>query len=113
MALIYNVLQQGKQVIVLIPEIALTYQTVSRFYSRFGRRICVMHSRLSAGEKCDQFERARNGETDIMIGARSALLLRRFPLLDSSSSMRSMRVLIRVRRRRATMQAMWLKNWPR
>ena len=73
MALIDHVLQQGKQVIVLIPEIALTYQTVSRFYSRFGRRICVMHSRLSAGEKCDQFERARNGETDIMIGARSAL----------------------------------------
>lgn len=73
MALIDNVLQQGKQVIVLIPEIALTYQTVSRFYSRFGSRICVMHSRLSAGEKCDQFERARNGETDIMIGARSAL----------------------------------------
>ncbi len=73
MALIDHVLQQGKQVIVLIPEIALTYQTVSRFYSRFGERICVMHSRLSAGEKCDQFERARKGETSIMIGARSAL----------------------------------------
>ena len=73
MAMIDHVLKQQKQVIVLIPEIALTYQTVSRFYSRFGSRICVMHSRLSAGEKCDQFERARKGETDIMIGARSAL----------------------------------------
>ncbi|MFR5296154.1 MAG: DEAD/DEAH box helicase [Clostridium sp.] len=73
MALIDHVLLQGKQAIVLIPEIALTYQTVSRFYSRFGNRICVMHSRLSAGEKCDQFERAAKGETDIMIGARSAL----------------------------------------
>ena len=73
MELMERVLKEGKQVIVLIPEIALTYQTVSRFYSRFGSRICVMHSRLSAGEKCDQFERARNGETDIMIGARSAL----------------------------------------
>ncbi len=73
MAMIDHVLRQGRQIIVLIPEIALTYQTVSRFYSRFGDRICVMHSRLSEGERCDQFERAKRGETDIMIGARSAL----------------------------------------
>ena len=73
MAMIDHVLAEGKQVIVLIPEIALTYQTVMRFYRRFGKRICVMHSRLSAGERCDQFERAKRGETDIMIGARSAL----------------------------------------
>lgn len=73
MAMIDHVLAQGKQVIVLIPEIALTYQTVMRFYRRFGKRICVMHSRLSAGERYDQFERAKRGETDIMIGARSAL----------------------------------------
>lgn len=73
MALIEHVLAKKRQVIVLIPEIALTYQTVSRFYNRFGNRICVMHSKLSAGEKCDQFERAKRGETDIMIGARSAL----------------------------------------
>lgn len=73
MAMIDHVLAQGKQVIVLIPEIALTYQTVMRFYRRFGSRICVMHSRLSAGERYDQFERAKKGETDIMIGARSAL----------------------------------------
>ena len=73
MAMIDHVLAEGRQAIVLIPEIALTYQTVMRFYQRFGSRICVMHSRLSAGEKYDQFERARRGETDIMIGARSAL----------------------------------------
>ncbi|MDO5406537.1 MAG: primosomal protein N' [Eubacteriales bacterium] len=73
MDMIDHVLAQGRQVIVLIPEIALTYQTVMRFYRRFGSRICVMHSRLSAGERYDQFERAKNGETDIMIGARSAL----------------------------------------
>lgn len=73
MAMIDHVLAQGRQAIVLIPEIALTYQTVMRFYHRFGSRICVMHSRLSAGEKYDQMERARRGETDIMIGARSAL----------------------------------------
>ncbi len=73
MAMIEHVLAAGRQAIVLIPEIALTYQTVMRFYKRFGERICVMHSRLSAGERYDQFERARRGETDIMIGARSAL----------------------------------------
>ena len=73
MAMIEHVVAQGKQAIVLIPEIALTYQTVMRFYRRFGIRICVMHSRLSAGERYDQLERAKRGETDIMIGARSAL----------------------------------------
>ena len=73
MAMISHVLAQGRQVIVLIPEIALTYQTVMRFYERFGERICVMHSRLSAGERYEQFERAKKGKTDIMIGARSAL----------------------------------------
>ena len=73
MAIIEHVLKRGKEVIVLIPEIALTYQTVMRFYRRFGEKICVMHSRLSAGERYDQFERARKGETSIMIGARSAL----------------------------------------
>ena len=73
MAMIDHVLRQEKEVIVLIPEIALTYQTVMRFYRRFGEKICVMHSRLSAGERYDQFERARRGETSIMIGARSAL----------------------------------------
>lgn len=73
MAMMDEILAEGRQVIVLIPEIALTYQTVMRFYQRFGKRICVMHSRLSAGERYDQFERAKRGETDIMIGARSAL----------------------------------------
>ena len=61
------------QVIVLIPEIALTYQTVMRFYGRFGNRVSIINSRLSAGERYDQFERARSGDIDIMIGPRSAL----------------------------------------
>ncbi|MGL5435056.1 MAG: replication restart helicase PriA [Lachnospiraceae bacterium] len=73
MAMMDEVLKQGRQVIVLIPEISLTYQTVMRFYQRYGDRISVMHSRLSAGERYDQFKRASNGETDIMIGPRSAL----------------------------------------
>ena len=73
MELMEEVLQHGEQVILLIPEISLTLQTVSRFYARFGDRIAVMHSRLSDGERWDQFERARKGEASIMIGARSAL----------------------------------------
>ena len=73
MEMISHVLKQGRQVIVLIPEISLTYQTVMRFYRRFGACISVMHSRLSAGERWDQYERARQGETQVMIGARSAL----------------------------------------
>ncbi len=73
MELIDHVLQNDRQVIVLIPEISLTYQTVMRFYRRFGEKICVMHSRLAAGERYDQFERARQGKTQVMIGARSAL----------------------------------------
>jgi len=73
MELIEHVLAQGKQAIVLIPEISLTYQTVMRFYRRFGNRVSIINSRLSAGERYDQLERAARGEIDIMIGPRSAL----------------------------------------
>lgn len=73
MEMIDCVVKQGRQAIVLIPEIALTYQTVMRFYKRFGNQVCVMHSKLSQGERYDQFERAKNGEATIMIGPRSAL----------------------------------------
>lgn len=73
MELIAYAASRGQQAIVLIPEIALTYQTVLRFYRRFGDRVSVINSRLSAGERYDQFERARKGELDVMIGPRSAL----------------------------------------
>lgn len=73
MELIDHVRGMGKQVILLIPEIALTYQTVMRFCRRFGSQVSFINSRLSAGEKYDQFERARKGEIQIMIGPRSAL----------------------------------------
>ena len=73
MELIAHVLGAGRQVIVLIPEISLTWQTVMRFYSRFGNRVSVMNSRMSAGERYDQYERARTGDIDIVIGPRSAL----------------------------------------
>lgn len=73
MELIAAAVRRGKQAIVLIPEIALTFQTVMRFYSRFGERVSILNSRMSAGERYDQFERAKNGELDVMIGPRSAL----------------------------------------
>lgn len=73
MNLIAGCLVRGKQAVMLIPEIALTYQTVIRFYRRFGNRVSVLHSGLSAGEKYDQCERAKNGDIDVIIGPRSAL----------------------------------------
>ena len=71
--LIARAIGQGKAAIVLIPEIALTYQTVMRFYRRFGDRVSIVNSRLSQGERFDQFQRAMRGEIDVMIGPRSAL----------------------------------------
>ena len=73
MKLISHVLEQGQQVIVLIPEIALTYQNVSRFYRRFGNCVALINSRLSKGERFDQLEQAKKGEVSIVIGPRSAL----------------------------------------
>ncbi len=75
MALAGAMLSEGKQVIVLIPEISLTLQTVSRFYRKFGDRVSVMNSRLTAGERYDQFMRAREGDVDIIVGPRSALFM--------------------------------------
>lgn len=71
--MIARVVEKGKQVIVLIPEIALTYQTVRRFGERFGNRVSILNSRMSEGERYDQYERVRRGEVDIMVGPRSAL----------------------------------------
>lgn len=73
MELISHVLDKGRQAIMLIPEIALTYQTVMRFYNRFGDRVSILNSRMSQGERYDQFERAKAGDIDIIIGPRSAL----------------------------------------
>ncbi len=68
-----HVISMGQQVIVLIPEIALTYQTVMRFYTRFGDKVSILNSRMSPGERFDQFERAKSGDVSIMVGPRSAL----------------------------------------
>ena len=66
-------LNAGKGAIVLVPEIALTPQTVGRFAARFGDRIAVLHSRLSPGERFDEWRRIRLGKAPIVIGARSAV----------------------------------------
>ncbi len=73
MRIIEEMVSRGRQAIFLIPEIALTYQTLLRFYKRFGDRVSVMNSTLSPGEKYDQCERAKKGEIDVIIGPRSAL----------------------------------------
>ena len=73
MQIIDDVIKRGRQAIVLIPEISLTYQTLMRFYKRFGARVGVMNSTLSKGEKYDLFEQAMSGDIDIVIGPRSAL----------------------------------------
>ena len=75
LSLIEEMIKRGKQCIVLIPEIALTYQTLMRFYKRFGDRVSVINSTMSKGERFDQCERARKGEIDVIIGPRSALFV--------------------------------------
>ncbi|MEE3393216.1 MAG: primosomal protein N' [Lachnospiraceae bacterium] len=71
--LIKHVVSTGQQVIMLIPEISLTLQTMKRFMNAFGDRCSCLHSRLSDGERYDQFMRAKSGEIDVMVGPRSAL----------------------------------------
>ncbi|MDD3183747.1 MAG: primosomal protein N' [Anaerostipes sp.] len=75
LAAIEEMIKEGKQTIVLIPEIALTYQTVKRFTSRFGDRVSILNSKMSKGERYDQWLRAKEGKVDIMIGPRSALFV--------------------------------------
>ncbi len=66
-------LKKGKQVILLVPEIALTPQMTDRFYNRFTDKVAVLHSALSLGERLDEWNRIRNGEASVIIGARSAI----------------------------------------
>ena len=63
----------GKRGIVLVPEIALTPQTIERFASRFPHKVAVLHSKLSLGEQFDEWQRIKNGEFDVVIGSRSAI----------------------------------------
>lgn len=70
---IEGVLNEGRAAIVLVPEISLTPQTVARFRGRFGDMVAVLHSRMSAGERYDQWDFIRSGQARVVVGARSAL----------------------------------------
>lgn len=70
---IAHVIAEGGKAIVLVPEISLTPQAMERFRSRFGMRVAVLHSRLSPGERYDEWRRIRLGKVDVVIGARSAV----------------------------------------
>lgn len=71
--IVENMLEQGKDSIILVPEISLTPQTINRFVGRFGDRVAVMHSKLSYGERFDEWKRIKNGQVKIVVGARSAI----------------------------------------
>ncbi|MBM6676720.1 primosomal protein N' [Olsenella uli] len=79
LAAIERALADGRGALVLVPEISLTAQTVGRFRSRFGDEVAVLHSRLSAGERFDQWDLVRSGAARVVVGARSALFA---PLAD-------------------------------
>ena len=71
--LVRQTLVQGKSAMILVPEIALTPQMVMWFRARFGAVAAVLHSRLSAGERFDEWRRIRRGDARVVIGARSAV----------------------------------------
>lgn len=70
---IEKVIEKGKNAIMLVPEISLTPQMVQRFVSRFGNSVAVIHSALSQGERFDQWNKIKNGEVKVVVGARSAI----------------------------------------
>jgi len=71
--IIKEILKQNKSALMLIPEISLTPQISKRFLSCFGNKIAILHSKLSAGERFDQWQKIKNGEISIVVGARSAI----------------------------------------
>ena len=73
MSLMDKVIKMGKRAIMLVPEISLTTQMISRFYSRFGSRVAIFHSGLSNGEKYDEYLKIYRNEIDIVVGTRSAI----------------------------------------
>ena len=73
MNLIDKVLEDGRQVIVLVPEISLTPQMMALFLQKYGRRVAVLHSSLAIGERMDEWKRIKRGEARIVVGTRSAV----------------------------------------
>ncbi len=70
---IENTIKNGQTAIVLVPEISLTPQTIERFVGRFGKKVAVLHSKLSPGERSDEYRKIKNGEISVCIGVRSAI----------------------------------------
>lgn len=75
MNLVAEVLQEGKSAIMLVPEISLTPQMIERFKGRFGKNVALFHSRLTPGERFDEWFRIKRGEASLVVGARSAIFL--------------------------------------
>lgn len=75
MNLIEKVISNGKEAIMLVPEISLTTQIVDRFYQRFGNKVAIFHSNLSEGEKYDEYHKILNGDVKIVVGTRSAIFV--------------------------------------
>lgn len=75
MHLVKKMLEEGKEAIILVPEISLTPQMVERFKGRFGKEIAVFHSKLSVGERFDEWVRVKEGKVKVAVGARSAIFL--------------------------------------
>ncbi|WP_432665173.1 primosomal protein N' [Wukongibacter baidiensis] len=73
MHLVSEVVNRGEQVIILVPEISLTPQIVGKFIKRFGNNVAVLHSKLSQGERYDQWKKIKDNEISIVVGARSAI----------------------------------------
>lgn len=71
--LVEEMIKRGKETIVLVPEIALTPQTIHRFVGRFGDNVALLHSKLSFGERFDQWRKVKEGKVKIVVGARSAI----------------------------------------
>ena len=75
MRMVEEVLQKNQSAIVLVPEISLTPQMIERFKGRFGRNVALFHSKLSDGERFDEWFRVKNGKAKLVVGARSAIFL--------------------------------------
>lgn len=73
MNLINQVVADGKQVLVMVPEISLTPQMMSLFLNQYGSRVAVLHSALSMGERMDEWKRIKRGDAQIVVGTRSAV----------------------------------------
>ena len=73
MSIMSEVLKKGKQIIFLIPEISLTYQTIVRLSNKFKGRVAIIHSKMAEGEKYIQYQKCKEGKVDIIVGPRSAI----------------------------------------